>query len=217
MLSKSQDKSSKSSGSKFKLKHAVLGSVVLAAPVLDSVLGLTAGNSFNAVSNSTNSTESGVSIPNSSSVSYRPTYQQIMQGQIDEASKKLADAEKFAENNFRISEEDNTNNKNEPQSMVSKILSISRNLWGSISNFISGSNKDTHNHSEPQWSKDLHKSEDLEEIMDGGILGNLFSPRVDNGINTSKQQGTFIDSVELKRLTKELPLSAYPNGSPRAL
>lgn len=28
--------------------------------------------------------------------------------------------------------------------------------------------------SEPQWVKDLHKSEDLEEIIDGGTLDNLF-------------------------------------------
>jgi len=61
----------------------------------------------------------------------------------------------------------------------------------------------------------LHKSEDLEEIIDGGILDNLFSPKVDNGINTSRHQGTFFDSVELERLTREVPPSAYSNGLPR--
>ncbi|WP_265036756.1 hypothetical protein [Wolbachia endosymbiont (group A) of Anomoia purmunda] len=92
-----------------------------------------AGNSFNVAGNSTNGTESDASISNSSSVYYRPTDQQIKQSQIYEASKKLADAKKFAENNFGISEED-----------------------------------------EPQWSKDLHKSETTEEIMDGDTLSNLF-------------------------------------------
>ncbi|WP_395462812.1 hypothetical protein [Wolbachia endosymbiont of Cantharis cryptica] len=96
-----------------------------------------ADNSSNAVGNSTNSTKSGASIPNLSSTCPRLT----MQCQIDEYSKTLADAKKFAKNNFGMSEEDNTNNKNESQSVVGRILSVPRNLLVNISNFISGANK----------------------------------------------------------------------------
>ncbi|WP_353277997.1 hypothetical protein [Wolbachia endosymbiont (group A) of Agelastica alni] len=172
-----------------------------------------AGNSLNVAGNSTNGTESDALISNSSSVYYRPTDQQIKQSQIHEINKKLADTNKWYEDNYGTPKEDSLSNKGIFSSICNKVSSV----WGSLGNLASGSNKDAHDRSEPQWYKDLYKSETMEEIIDGGILGNLFSPRVDNGINTSKQQGTFIDSVELKRLTKELPPSAYPNGSPRIL
>lgn len=172
-----------------------------------------AGNSFNVAGNSTNGTESDASISNLSSVYYRPTDQQIKQSQIHEINKKLADTDKWYEDNYGTPKEDSLSNKGIFSSICNKVSSV----WSSLGNLISGSNESAHNCSEPQWYKDLHKSEDLEEIIDGGVLDNLFFPRMDNSINTSKQQGTLIDSVDLEKLIQEPHPSAYPNGSSRIL
>lgn len=85
---------------------------------------------------------------------------------------------------------------------MSRIFSVLRNPWESL---VGRANKND-NSPEPQWFKDLHKSEDLEEIIDGGILDNLSYPKVDNVINTSKRQGTSFDSVKLSQLITERPV-----------
>lgn len=159
----------------------------------------------NSVGNHTLSSNLPLTYPN-------PTYQQIVQNKVDEATKKLTDANKWYEDKYVIPAEDSTNHKDASQSVMSRIFSVLRNPWNSLFN---GAKKNDNN-SESKWHKDSHKSEDLEKIIDGGILDNLFYPKVDNVINTSKRPGTF-DSVELERLTREAPPSAYSNGLPRVL
>uniref|UniRef100_A0A3B0IVB9 Uncharacterized protein n=1 Tax=Wolbachia endosymbiont of Aleurodicus dispersus TaxID=1288877 RepID=A0A3B0IVB9_9RICK len=132
---------------------------------------------------------------------------------VDEATKKLADANNWYKDKYVISAEDSTNHKDVSQSVMSRIFSVLRNPWESL---VGRANKNDNN-SEPKWYKDLHKSEDLEEIIDGGTLDNLFYPKVDNCINTSRQAGTRVDDVELERLTRETPPSSYSNGLPRVL
>ncbi|NSM56603.1 hypothetical protein HET73_03800 [Wolbachia endosymbiont of Atemnus politus] len=78
-----------------------------------------------------------------------------------------------------MSEEDNTNNKNESQSVVGRILSVPRNLLVNISNFISGANKSAND--EPQWYKNLRKS----ETMDGGVLPTMFNEESNNTIGAN--------------------------------
>ncbi|MGL9757634.1 MAG: hypothetical protein ACR5LA_01985 [Wolbachia sp.] len=128
--------------------------------------------------------------------------QQAMQSKIDEAAKILYDANKRYGDQCFTTAEDSTNHKDVSQSVMSRIFSVLSNPWDSLV----GSAKKNDNSPEPQWFKDLHKSEDLEEIIDGGILDNLFYPKVDNVINTSKQQGTTVDSVKLSQLITERPV-----------
>ncbi|QJT93908.1 hypothetical protein HGO53_05840 [Wolbachia endosymbiont of Diaphorina citri] len=128
--------------------------------------------------------------------------QQTMQSKIDEATKILYDANKRYGDQCFTTAEDSTNHKDVSQSVMSRIFSVLSNPWDSLV----GSAKKNDNSPEPQWFKDLHKSEDLEEIIDGGILDNLSYPKVDNVINTSKRQGTSFDSVKLSQLITERPV-----------
>lgn len=91
-------------------------------------------------------------------------------------------------------------NLNHQQIMQSKIDEADKKLanakkWYNYQCVITEKGNISYKDDEPQWHKNLYKSESLEEIIDGGNLDNLFC-QVDNSISMPKQQSTIIDSAE---------------------
>ncbi|AZU37120.1 hypothetical protein BBB02_00465 [Wolbachia endosymbiont of Bemisia tabaci] len=116
--------------------------------------------------------------------------QQAMQSKIDEATKILYDANKRYGDQCFTTAEDSTNHKDVSQSVMSRIFSVLSNPWDSLV----GSAKKNDNSPEPKWFKDLHKSEDLEEIIDGGTLPNLFYEDSNNDYQFAKPNITHAES-----------------------
>lgn len=65
------------------------------------------------------------------------------------------------------------------------------------------------NSSKPQWYKDLDANIcSANDLMDTSVSSLSSFTKVDNGINTAKYQGTLVDSVELSKLTREIPIQS---------